>query len=426
MDQELSNMATIVFVYFFIFVKYLFLSNSYLDMQFITSSLLVVLLSWMNTCPDKLTNEMKDLGKFLGHAMFISVCISLVCGFISFIYNILFYFGFINTIIVLNISCMFLMSNLVSVFKQDLNEKLSKSNIGNKILDLITYYYNTYIVSKKLGQKILEYIKIFIKDYLWVYIKIIYNKFIKINKELSNNSQSKIVKTKLDDKYSNAKNYITEQVAQPFFIKSFQSALGNDPFAMANLNKEIVTNKKNPYKNSLLNQGMNMNIISNTEVNDKDDLDDLDEELDLTNVLEVSKSQIDDAEKLEKELSQKELSQKKELSRKQSAPKSVTSEPKLLTPEERRAALRRKVAEKKGSRTGVKNQQTTQNQIAMQNQMANLMNMPGMNEMMENMFKGDNLEKIMKQMPKDKTNGQIPNIDQEQVKKMMRSMNTKK
>ncbi|XWV26572.1 hypothetical protein QJ857_gp0495 [Tupanvirus soda lake] len=394
MMQELSNMTTIFLMYFFIILKNLLFSNSFFDMQFMASTLLVTLSSTIMFYPERLTNEMKDIGKFLGHAMFISVCFSLVCGFISMIYNILFYFGFVNTIICLNIICMFFMSSMVQMFKQQINDKLSKSNVGNKILNAINYYYNTYIISKKLGKKIMDFSKFVVLNYVWVYCKIVFYKFLKINNELSENTQSQIVKTKLDNKYSGVKNYISEEVIQPFFIKSFQSALESNPFAVIN---NIDKDNQKPYKNTLSNQNINMSFLTNTKINQNENIDDLDDDLDLSNVPEVPKEQIEQTIISEQE------------------------KPKVLTTEEKRAALKRKMADKRANRGGA-----NRNQKSMQNNMANLMNMPGMNEMMETMLKGDNLEKLMKQIPGDKVGMQMPNVDAEQMKQLIRAMNKKK
>jgi hypothetical protein len=422
MEQELSNMTTIVFVYILIFLKFLFFSNTYFDLQFFTSSLLIVLLIWINMRTDKLTNEMQDFGKFLSYVMFISICFSLVCGLFSFVYNILFYFGFVNTIIIINTICMFLMSELVPLFKHNLNEKLTKSNIGNKILSMITYYYNTYIVSKKLGQKILDYINFFVIQYVWTWCKFIFSKFIKINEELSNNSQSKIIKTKLNNKYSDAKNYIIEQIVQPFFIESFQNALKNDPFDIMIDPNNMPINKQKSYKNNLHNQNINMNFLLNTQVNNKDildDLDDLDEAPDLSSI--PAENQNETTDKIIDNVTDNVTNNVTD-----KIPDKMVSKQPTITAAERKAILKKKIAEKKASRrTGG----TSLGQRSKQNQITNLMNMPGMNEMMETMLKGDNLEKIMKQMPKDQMDPQMKNIDPEQMKQMkqmIRTMNKKK
>jgi hypothetical protein len=364
----------------------------------------------MNIIGDKLTNELKDIGKFLGHAMFVSVCFSLVCGFISLIYGIIFYFGFVNTMITINIICMLSMSSLVNLFKQELVRYFSKSNIGNKILELLNYYYNTYIISKKYCDKIAIFSKYIFQNYVWMYTKIIFNKFMKINNELCDNKQSIVVKNKLDVKYSNAKNYFVEQIVQPYFIKSFQDALENDPFSLMNpLNPSgtdflINSMDKNQYKNNVSNENMNMNtsFLTNNKLNEKDNLDDLDDnEIDLKNVPEVSKKQIEDAEKLEKEITVHE------------------NKKPILNVEDKRAALRNKMAEKRTARTGGRNPK------AMQQNMANIMNMPGMSQMMETMMKGDNLEKLMKQIPQDKLGKHSGAIDPEQMKQLIKSMNKK-
>ena len=266
--DELSNIAAVTLLYFFIFVKFLLFSDSYYDLQFWISTFLMAILFWLNKNSEKYTKEVKDFGKFLGHSMFISICFSLICNLFSMIYNFIFYFGFVNTIIIVNIVSMILMSGLVNLFKEQIYKKMSKSIIGSKLLSAMNYYYNTFIVSKKIYEKIGSFIKYLVINYVWVYTKKIINKFLKINSELADNSQSETVKNKFDNKCSNAKNYFIEQVIQPYFIKSFQDALENDPFSVVNLvdNDGSIQISNVPYKNNLPNKNINMSFLSNTNI----------------------------------------------------------------------------------------------------------------------------------------------------------------
>jgi len=367
----------------------------------------------MNLLADRLSDKLKDIGKFLGHTMFISVCFSVVSGFISLIYNIVFVYGFVNTIVAVYFLSTFLMSSIINMFARQLIESISQSNIGSKFLDLLNYYYNTYIVSKKIYERVKIFLKKIARNYVLFYCKIIMNKFIKINNELSDNQQSKLIKSKIDNKCSSTKNYIIEQIVQPYFIRSFQAALEKDVFEMPfNPNMGLYTNNKidtkivkpigNQYKTTLPSNNIDMNFLGNNKIID-DSMDDLDDnDTDLDNSLKVSEEQIKDAEKLDNELN-RELSEKS----------------KELTPEEKKNALRKKVAEKKAARTAGRGQQAKQN-------MSNIMAMPGMNEMFETMLQGDNLEKIMKQMPQNNVSMQMPNIDANQMKQIMRSINKKK
>jgi hypothetical protein len=363
------------------------------------STSFIVIVNWIKLNADKLSDEIKDMGTFLGHMMFISICFSIISSFISFIYGILFYFGFSNTIIFVKIVCVLLMSGLLPKYKEQLNEKLTKSNIGRKILEFINYYYNTYVVSKKIYEKIIEFVKFIIKKYVWVFCKIIFHKFIKINNELSNNSQSKIVKSKLDEKYDNAKKYIIDQVIQPMVMKQFQHVLDSDPFTNINFGKPNSEISPKQYKNTIHTKSINMSSLTNKKTIDSDNIDDLDEELDLSNVPEVSKEQIEKAEKIDK----------------------------TQTIQDNRAALKKKMAEKKAMRTsGSKNQKVMNNISNLMNmpEMNDLMNMPGMNEMMKNMLKNNNLEKIVKQTPKNGSDA--PSINNDLMNQLMNQLNKKK
>lgn len=403
MSRDLSNITTIIMIYFFIFLKYLFFSKSYFDMQFFASSLLIGILVWINMAKNIISDKTKNIGKFMGHSLFISVCFSLVCSFISLIYNIIFFFGFVNTIVMVNIICMLLMSGLTNLFKTNMFEYLTKSNIGNKILDMSNYYYNTYIMPKKYTEKIMNLMRHIAYNYIWVCVKIMFNKFIKINSELSDNNQSENVKNNIDIKLSNAKHYFIEQILQPYFIKSFQDALENDPFMLANSsNNEILINSsaKYPYKSITSNKNMYMNFLANSNIDGNDDIDDLDE-IDLKNVPEVSQKQLEDAEELEKKLIEENKKQEH-------------------CNEEKKAILKKKMAEKKALRTGTLNKKHAQQNFA------NIMNMPVMDQMMDTMLKGDNLEKILKQIPQEKIGKQASSFDPEQMKQLLKSINKKK
>ena len=97
----------------------------------------------------------------------------------------------------------------------------------------------------------------------------------------------------------------------------------------------------------------------------------MDEEIDLSNVPEPEEQDenINNSDKIQN-IPENNIDQQKKDNNKKST-----------TDEERKATLKRKMAEKRAARTGNRSQKTTQN-------IANIMNMPGMNEMMETMLKG--------------------------------------
>ncbi len=398
---------TILTIYLLILIKYIWISDSYFDVQFVMSTLFMIIINWIKINGDRLTDEIKDVGKFLGHIMFISVCFSIICGVVSFIYSILFYFGFSNTVIFFKIICVFLMSGLLPMYTKQLNEKLSKSNIGTKILQCINYYYNTYVVSKKIYERVINYGKHLLKNYVWVYCKIFFNKFMKINAELSDNKQSLIVKSKLNDKYTDAKNYINDQVIQPIVVNSVQNILNTDHFAGMNLNFSLEQSPKQ-YKSVSSNRSMNMSSLVNKKTIDNDNLDDLDEDVDLSNVPEVSEEQIEKAENLDRFLTAQQI-----------------DTPKIKTSEDNRATLKKKMAEKKAMRT-LGNKQALKNNISnMMNMpaMKDFLDMPGMKEMMSSLTEGNNIDKILKQAPNDKSPQSL--IEGDHIKKLLQEFSKK-
>lgn len=425
MVQEMSNMATLLTIYFLILIKYIFISDNYFDIHFIMSTLFIIIINWIKLAKNKgkTVDKIKDIGKFLTHVMFISFCFSIICNVISFIYGILFYFGFSNTIIFFKILCVFFMSDLIPMFKKQLNEKLSKSNIGTKILEGINHYYNTYVISKNIYEHVIEYGKYILKNYIWVYCKTIFNKFLEINNELAENSQSTIVKSKINDKYNDAKKYITNQVIQPMVMESFQSVLESEPFAnidltnidLTNFDMEIQNNSEEilpaskQYKKFPHVKNMNMSSLANKKTINDDNFDDLDEDLDLSNVPEVSEEQIKKAEMLDKKI----------MANQDDIPKNKTSD-------DNRTALRKKMAEKKAIRT-------IGNRQAIKNNISNIMNMPemndfmkkmpGMNEMMNSMINGNNFDKLLNQIPKNKDSQ--PSFDNNQLKELLKGISKK-
>lgn len=240
--EEISNMSAILLLYLFIFFKYLFYAIKFFDMQFITATLMIVLLSWINMSADKIPDEIKDSGKFMGHIMFISVCFSMFSEIINAIYCIIFRYGFVNTIIILHVFFLVSMSGLINIFKEKIKFYLSKSHLGNMILNGLNYYYNTYIVTKKYNERIMEIIKYYFNNYVWYYTKIIFSKFVKINVELSDNQQFKIVKNKMNNKYESIKQFAVEKMIQPYVMSSIQSALEKDPFSLGTLLNDPVKN----------------------------------------------------------------------------------------------------------------------------------------------------------------------------------------
>ena len=120
-----------------------------------------------------------------------------------------------------------------------------------------------------------------------------------------------------------------------------------------------------------------MSFLTENKIKDEflDDIDDdLDDDLDDIEVIKPSEEQLAEADELDKKL--------KGLDKKE------------MTREEKRAALRRQIAEKRNNR-GVGRQVMTTRSCNPKKQMAQAMNIPGMKDMMDTMMKGDNIEKLL-------------------------------
>ena len=283
---------------------------------------------------------------------------------------------------------MVLMSQLVSQLLTNICYYLCKSTILNKIWDLTNLVYSKYIAPLKIYDRTVRFLTVLLQTYVWQLSVVVFNKFLDINSELANNTQSELVKDKMNNKYSDAKNYLIETVVHRYFIKPFEDVFTNNNMLLLEDTAGISCDKQ--YKRNLITDS----IMSNNLL-DNEDLDDLDEQLDLSNVPDVPKEQIEEAEKIEQEIHASE--------------KPISRQAKKLAAKKGKAAERRAAA----GRNPGKN-------------MPNLMNMPGMNEMMEAMLKEDNLEKIMKQLPKSNQSGiRITPAETEKMKQFIRDMNKK-
>ena len=401
MKNEIIN---IYCLHIFIFLKLIFLYSGTsifeFNIQFILSNLLIIILTWLNIYEDTITEETREILKFFSHSAFISICISLVCNFIVFFYDFIFYFGFVNTLIMVNIVSMFLMSGLVQKIKSIISVFISKFDRINGFLTTVTSYCEKHNIVTNTATIIKENGKYFLTNYVWEFIKILFNNFLLINNELSANQQSRIVKNGLTDKYNNSLSYISDKHIKPYAIKSLQNKFMNDnPLQFLS---SVKTSGENQYKNNVTNQNITMNFLKNTTLSNNNDLDDLDEDIDLSNVPDVSEIQIAEAELLDKEINN-------------NTKKEPTISPENLATA-RKAALSKKIAEKKNARNrGDRNKK-------MQQGVENLQNMPGMDQLMESMMKDENFGKFMKNMQTGKINKKSGLPDVEQMKKFLQSL----
>jgi len=339
---------------------------------------------------------MQDIMKFIGHIIFISLCISLGSWLVSLVYGSLFYFGFVNTIVGINIIGMLSMSGIMRLFSSKIYAFLSGSYIGNKLLNLFNNYYNIYVGLKRYMVRICNYFVKWLRK-LWVYTKLLFGRFRNIHGNLAGNTKSISVRNTMYSKYNTAQSYLFFKMFNPSSLNLFTNILNTDPF---HPKRDTLSDQ---YKNPKSNQGINMNFLTNTQLNETNDDDDLDDNLDDTETI-IHTEQEPEQEKIVEE-----------------KPVEPIELDKPLTKAEKRAALKRKIAEKRANRTGV----TARNAKQMQQNMEKFSNIPDMNDMMKTMMQGDNLEKIMKQVSLDKLGMSIPNMTPAQIQQLAKEMKKK-
>lgn len=424
-----SDYIVIYCIYLYYIIKYALFNDSWIpDLQFMYSTILVVLLSIINYASDRISEEYIRRCKFFAHTMFVSIIVSFIFNILSFVYNTIFYYGFINTISTLIVGSMIFLSGVTNIFKDYINEKVRKNNMGNKILNILNYYYNGYYLSKNFGLYISNKLKYLFDVHVYKYIVKIYLQLKNINSVLIDNEQSSNVVSKMYTGYSNSTSYIGKKVFERVFIKQMNQSIFNSNMDMTNMMNDALqanTLDKKYYKNTLSYSNMNMNTIDIANTSDDDLLDDL-TDLDLSDAPVVNNSEFDTTNVEPEQNSQ--ISETKHTPNtdtdtslnkfrpQQSSNNSTPNDNKINT----RMALKKKIAEKRSNRTsGLNNNKMMTNDTQ---KIANMMNTPNMNKLMESMMQGNNLEKILKRMPKDKMNIDMQNINTQQLKEFMKTM----
>lgn len=165
---------------------------------------------------------------------------------------------------------------------------------------------------------------------------------------------------------------------------------------------EAPASKKTQYKQRPSSTGIIMakSTLTNAQLEDVDDLDDLDDlEEELEDTLAVPAEQIEEAEKLDNRITGKDRVE--------------------LTAEEKRAALRRSIAEKRTMR-GHRGRTVKQSRSSLNQQVSDLMAVPGVDSMMQSAMEGDNLEKLLQ------AGGTKMGINASQIRQVIKTAGRKK
>lgn len=418
----------ILFFNIAILTKNFIFSQGILDFQLTLSSILLCITTWINT--SSADSETKSVAKFFGHIIFLSLCFSIICSLISTLFSVLFYFGFANTIIILNIACMILFSGITNWMKVTIIKILSEYNIGNKILDLTNHYYDEYFEQRKYHEVITSSLVTLVTGYICKYSRVLYAQIIRINTTLNDNTQSKIIYEQICDRLNYLKLCIIAKILKSLFQGvpdmnmdfdcQYKNRTQND--TMDIMDMSFLQNVET--KNKMQNAMMNMNFLQNVN-------DDLDEDDDIfgemnsrrTNVEIKDETKSNNKDDIKNNFND-DIKNSFNDDIKNSSKDSIKNSPKdddgskdtlkntSKTTEQNHTKLRNKMKEKKINR--IKKNQRTENNLFDKEKMDQVFNM---------MMKGDNFGKIMKEM---QTSNQTPNIDQEKIKQLIQSMNRKK
>jgi len=254
--------------------------------------------------------------------------------------------------------------------------RIQQYSVVQKIIKCCHICHHKYITQHNKLEKILSVLKIIWFEYIFCCARKNFWVLIEINNTLSKNEQSQYLQTKFKQRY----RAITGKIIRSVIM------------TMSNQDVEPKLYKKNlPISNRNMNLDLNVpvnDVNKANNVNNLDVLDDLDDDSDLAQIAETNDNKLKEQTKMNS-LNTLRTSNA-------SGPTNVANQNRQL--------LRNKIAGLRSQRTsGVRTKK------AIRNQMANLHEMPNLDEMMQNVFRGDNLEKIMGKLP--------PGFDPEKIKK---------
>ena len=318
-----------------------------------------------------------NLINFLKHTILNIGIVYMICNLMLFLYSVLFYFGFSNTVVC---ALMILVTMII--------KPVSTDSLAGKY---ISYAYDKFLLIVTYVVGIIAYAAM---QYVFPLCKKIYADFVIWNDALSLNTRTTMVKNKLSEKYESVKKALIEIV------------IGR-VFAVQNSNRMF---DPNAFKNISDSNNIDMSFLKNTTLTSKaveidDDLDDLDD-LDCSDESpdECLDKCLEEFEKMEKSSSTKESSR-------------VTPEDlKAKTTEENKVNYKKKLAEKRSLR--MRGHAPPKKHMAVPtNQQQSMQNM------MQTLLQKNNLEAMMKEFPPDQFGN--PTIDPIKLKKMMDEMSKK-
>lgn len=121
--------------------------------------------------------HMKDIFKMIGRIIFYYLMMIIGCDIFFFIYNIVFYFGFSLTIMMINIISTLIMNNVLKNLMHNIHNKISEHHTGKIIIKFFSAHVNdvSFIIK----------FMFFMKNVIFMYCMTLYNDLVEINNSLN-------------------------------------------------------------------------------------------------------------------------------------------------------------------------------------------------------------------------------------------------
>src|ERR1700733_14025166 len=185
--------------------KYLFVS--YIDLEFIGYIVLSGILFYLKNLKFKICESIQDNLKYIGHTIFAILCLSTISNIVIFFYNIIFYFGFINTIVFVYLLTI-LSSHLMLIID---------NHYKNFIINVVNKGYQ-YISKPILLVK--SFYEIYVKSLIFDLLK----RLFAINTYLLDNKKTTNIKIIIKHKF----NLISNKIISLIINKNFQERYNMD------------------------------------------------------------------------------------------------------------------------------------------------------------------------------------------------------
>ncbi|AVL94666.1 hypothetical protein ma280 [Moumouvirus australiensis] len=201
---------------------------------------------------------------FVCHFLLTKTLFAIFSNIVLCFYGIIFYYGFIETIIFLSSIYVFIVCKSRQTFKESNKFNSHKIQKINSILNKIFGKIKLLIVEKNYDTKFIGFFTSTFKK--------VYNHIISIYCLLSKNKRTETLYMKLSDLMGELKIKITNAMIPIFINKLMPPSL----FVPPNFDEDIKMNFDNDYKN-LFTINNNMDFLNNSSICDFDDVEDLDE-----------------------------------------------------------------------------------------------------------------------------------------------------